>query len=362
MHLETEKKLKASVVPIFERLHSEIKRKAKELRTGATKGSKLVEKARSTTQKEIESLGQYSASLGIAGRGKIEPDHDPYVLYRSVYYHLNKQITEENTNLQAMLAIQNSFQQFESHILETVQNGLNQFFQCMGAQMDRQRAMYADMVSAAQQIPTNFEWANFSERNNAALIDPNTPPRALDSMTFPNQDHPATKPLIDGHLDRKSRTPMKGYSPGYYVLSPAGYLHGFKDEDLCHDPSPDISLHLPDCSLGPLEGLKFHVKGKDASGGKVGSTFHMSSEHHFKAHSKQDADKWFAVMGSVVGRSPPQPSSPTVSRKVSKTNGPNPVVAADTSSPTSPTEAQQGEDPATSPQAEGTVATSPTKA
>jgi hypothetical protein len=361
MHLKTEKNLKAAVLPIFEQLHTEIKRKAKVLQTGSTKGLKQVEKTRSSTQRQIEALGQYSALWGTSGKVKMEPAHDPYILCQGIYYHLNKQITEENNSLQDILVVQNSFQQFETHILKTLQNGLNQFFQCMSAQTDHQHAMYADMVSAAQQIPTDFEWANFCERNDASLINPNTLPRILDNITVPNQDHPATKPLIEGHLDRKSHTPMKGYSSGYYVVTPAGYLHGFKDmEDLHHDPSPDLSLYLPDCFVGPMEGLEFHVKGKDVSSCKVRSAFGMLTELHFKAHSKPDADKWFAVMTSVVGRSLPQPSSPIVSRNVSGTHNPNPVVAMDTSSPTSPTK-QQDEDAATSPQTEETIATSPAK-
>jgi hypothetical protein len=354
MHLETVKNLKAAVLPIFERLQKEIKRKAKELRTGATKGSKEVEKARANTQKEIELLGQYSALFGAAGRAKIDPAHDPYVLRRGVYYRLNRQITEENNSLQEMLTVQNSFRQFESHIIETVQNGLNQFFQCMGAQTDRQRAMYADMVSAAQQIPTDYEWANFYKRNEASLIDPKTPPRTMSNISFPNQDHPSTKPLIEGQMDRKSRTKVKGYSSGYYVVTPAGYLHEFKDnDDLRHDPTPELNLCLPDCSLGRVKGLKFRIKGKDVSGGKVGTALTMSSDFRFKAHSKQDIDRWLAVLASIVGRFPSQPSSPTVSSKNgSGTQNHSPEGAKDAGSPTSPTETQQDED---APQTEGTI-------
>ncbi|EAS35892.3 PH domain-containing protein [Coccidioides immitis RS] len=332
MYLETEKSLKSTVLPILEKLHGEIKAKSKELHNGATKAAKQVAKARTTTQKHIELLGQYTAAFDSATKSKQEALNDPYILSRGVVYRLNKQITEENNNLKELLAIQNSFQQFEAHILETVQDALNRFFQCMGAQSDRQRAMYADMVSTGQQIPTDFEWANFFEKNDASLINPNTPPRSMSNITFPNQEHRSTKPLVEGTIQRKSRAVMKGYSDGYYVVTPAGFLHGFKDnDDLRHDPQPDISLYLPDCTIGNFDGLKFSVKGKDVSGGKVGNAFHMTSELHFKTHSKNQIDEWASALSSFVGSSSAggsQPTSPTVQRSASAPRSPTATESA----------------------------------
>lgn len=57
-HSETARGLKGTVLPILERLHTEIKNKNKELTKGAGKGSKSVDKAQKVTQKHIELLGQ----------------------------------------------------------------------------------------------------------------------------------------------------------------------------------------------------------------------------------------------------------------------------------------------------------------
>jgi hypothetical protein len=54
MHLETEKNLKGTVLPILTRLHAEIKNKTKELESGAGKSAKNVDKARNVTQRHIE--------------------------------------------------------------------------------------------------------------------------------------------------------------------------------------------------------------------------------------------------------------------------------------------------------------------
>ncbi|OJD13855.1 hypothetical protein AJ78_05726 [Emergomyces pasteurianus Ep9510] len=350
LHLETEKTLKSTVLPILENLHQEIKAKAKELQNGAAKAAKQVEKARSVTQTHVEMLGQYTAAFESSTGGKLEPAHDPYILWRGTNHRLNKQVIEENNHLQEMLQVQNSFVTFESHILRTMQNAISQFSQCMNDQSDRQRQMYADMADAAQQIPPDFEWADFCARNKDSLLDPKTTPRSISDATFPNQEHPATEAVIKGILDRKSRAIIKGYNSGYYAVTPAGYLHGFKDnDDYRHEPTPDISLYLPDCTVGHSDGHKFTIKGKDVSGGKVGQAFATTTEFSFKADSKGDAERWLSVLNATStprSGSVSQKTSPSVSRTTSGAHGvpplAHPATGATETSITSTSQQEEG--------------------
>lgn len=297
MFLETERSLRTIVLPILERLHKEIKAKSKELHSGASKSAKAVEKARGVTQKHIELLAQQAAAFDAAAHSKIEQSHDPYILRRGINYRLNKQVIEENNNRQDVLAVQNSFQQFEAHVLQTIQGSLDQFFQVVGSQLDRQRAMYSEILANFQRIPPDFEWVNFAVRNDQTLVNPDSPKRSLSNINFPNQDHRSTKPLIEGTLERKSRAMLKGYSSGYYVVTPARYLHEYKDtDDFRRDPTPELSLYLPECLVGAIDGTKFTIKGKDVSSGKVGNAFHTNTELSFKAFSPNEAEKWWTVI------------------------------------------------------------------
>ncbi|KAJ5661986.1 uncharacterized protein N7477_009602 [Penicillium maclennaniae] len=349
MYLDTEKNLKGTVIPILERLHKEIKNKSKELKTGAAKGAKAVEKARQTTQKHIELLGQNAASYDASAYNKIEQHHDPYIIKRGINHRLNKQVTEENNHRNDILAVQESFQQFEAHVLQTAQGALDQFFQFMGGQLDRQRTMYADVLGAAQRIPR-------------ISINPDSPPRTLSSITFPNMDHKSTRPLIEGSLERRSRAMIKGYSTGYYVVTPAKYLHEFKsDDDFQKDPTPELSLYLPDCIVGAIDGVKFNVKGKDVSSGKVGNAFHTNTELSFKAHTPNDAEKWWSVIKDATRQSAPTVStnvdaaaaatSAAPSRNVSA-NYPPPVYAENGEERARQTAAPVATTTATSPSAE----------
>lgn len=323
-HYETEKSIKGQVLPVFERLHSEIKNKSKELLKGAGKGGKAVDKARKETQKHIELLGQHAATFDSHG-GKLDAQHDPYVLQRGVYHRLNHQVIEENNNRQDLITVQNSFAQFESHVISTMQSGLSHFVQIVNQQSDHQRSLYSDILSTTQRVPLDFEWTAFVKRHQDLLIDPNQPPRSISNISFPNQNHRATQPLIAGSLEKKGKL-LRKYDTFYYVVTPAKFLHEFKSDDDFHkEPAPEMSLYLPDCTVGGVDGVKFHVKGKDVSKGKVGNLISATHEFSFKAHTPQDAQQWQHILAKAAGQagdfappSPPTgPSSPVESRHTS---------------------------------------------
>jgi len=169
------------------------------------------------------------------------------------------------------------------------------------------------MATTAGNIDPNFEWTGFNKRNGHILISPNSPPRGIDSVSFPNQGHRATKPLIEGSLERKSKMgALGGYKANYYAVTPAGYLHEYKDNDnFRSDPVPETSLYLPDCIIGAVDGQKFAIKGKDSSGSKISQKMSLSSEYTFKAHTASDAQQWHSIIASVCsGTSNSLPTSP----------------------------------------------------
>lgn len=51
--------------------------------------------------------------------------NDPYILQRGVKHRLNKQVLEENNNQHDLLAVQDSFAQFEAHVIQTIQQAVS---------------------------------------------------------------------------------------------------------------------------------------------------------------------------------------------------------------------------------------------
>jgi len=302
-HLETGKSLKSGVAPQLERLHSEIKSKSKEVTSGATKGSKAVTKAREATKKHIDTLSSQSGAYDSVGGGtKLhDPADDPYILRRGVMHRLYKQVAEENANRQDLLAVQNSFQQFEAHVIQTIQHCMQQFFAAVQAGDDKEKALYGDMQGHISRLPLDYEWKAFTQRYTHVLINPNEPNRDVSTIRFPNEDHASTKPLIEGTLMRKGKL-LGRYSNAYYVVSRSKYLHEFADnDDFKKDPTPELSLYLPDCKIGalsPAPDAKFTLSGKDAN---KNQTFTREHDFVFKAATYEEGQKWWEIISHACG-------------------------------------------------------------
>lgn len=323
-NFETEKALKTSVSTTLERLHKEIKTKAKEFASGTAKGAKEVDKARNATQKHIELLGQQTASFESVG-GKITAQDDPYVVRRGVFHRLHKQVQEENAHRNDLIGVQGSFRDFEAHVLRTIQQAIESLSQLAGGQGDKVRALHADILGAAQRVPHDLEWNAFMAREGGRLVDPNEPPRSVDAIAFPNMDHSGVRPLIEGSLERKSRNKLSwGFTAGHYVVSPARFLHEFKDtDDVRHEPRPELSVYLPGAMVGAPSGDKFSIKGRDSSK-TFSSKLSGASELTFKAGSAAEAERWFKIIkdcaDAAVPTSPTSPAdaSPTGSASISR--------------------------------------------
>jgi hypothetical protein len=311
---ETEKSIKGQVLPVLERLHKEIKNKGKELAHGADKGAKLVAKARNATQKHIETLGQQTAAFESTG-GKMHSADDPYVVHRGVLHTLHRQVVEENNHHNDLVAVQANFETFEAHVITVIQQAFEAFTQLAAGQGEKTRALHTDMLATVQKVPHDLEWKGFVQRSGDRLVDANAAPRSVEAIAFPNMEHASTRPLVEGSLERKSRNKLSwGYSTAYYVVTPAKFLHEFKDSDNArHEPKPELSIYLPDAVIGALSGDKFNVKGRDVSKGLTGK-LSGSSELAFKAHTPADAARWCEVIKECIGGAAAAvPVSPIVS-------------------------------------------------
>jgi hypothetical protein len=304
LHNETGKTLKSGVGPQLERLHQEIKAKAKELNSGATKGTKAVAKSRESTKKHVDQLAVLAGQFESAG-GKTsklhDPADDPYILKKGVLHRLHKQVLDENTHRQDLLAVQSGFQSFETHIIQTIQYCMNEFYQAEAAQADKTKALYGDMIGASNKLPVDFEWNGFLTRYAHVLIDPSKSAREVSQIAFPNQDHSSTKALVEGTLQRKGKI-LGRYSTAYYVVTPSRYLHEFVNNDnIAKDPDPELSLFLPDCKIGALSAApdaKFTLSGKDANKNQK-----LTREHEFvfKAASYEEGQTWWKILAEQCG-------------------------------------------------------------
>ena len=116
------------------------------------------------------------------------------------------------------------------------------------------------------------EWIQFAARSDH-LLDPDTPLRDPELISYPLKDDPSVVPVHTGHMERKKRF-TRAYTESYFVLTPVGFLHEFSsgDPNIPGGLVPTFSLFLPSCTLGPVssphtKNNKFHIEGrKDGMG------------------------------------------------------------------------------------------------
>lgn len=325
---ETSRALKATVLPIFERLHAEVKKKTDDLDDGITKSFKIVDKSRKETQKQIELLGRQVASFdtntspsATASSVKVPADDDPYILNRHVRNRLFKLITEQNNHRKDLLGVQNNLAEFESYVVKTMRSGIEELTTVCANEAAAGTVHFRNITATAAGMQPNFEWSGFVQREGPTgsniLVHPDEPAETLDTFEFANMSHRSTLPVLAGALERQavSKRTMgfsKKFAPAYVVITPSGYLHQFAPDEVTatsntSGPSaagPELSLYLPDCTVPvdtPGPDL-FSVQGKDTSkrlGGIKLSGF-ITHDLVFRASSAAEAAKWLRVTRAVA--------------------------------------------------------------
>ena len=132
----------------------------------------------------------------------------------------------------------------------------------MGASVQQ---TWESMGQIMKSVSPDTEWIAFAARSDH-LLDPDTPLRNPEHINYPGKDDPSVIPVHTGILERKKRF-TKSYKEGYFVLTPAGYLHEFDSSDSYTGKrsAPRLSIFLPNCTLGAPSAAhassnKFHIE------------------------------------------------------------------------------------------------------
>ncbi|KAG4303593.1 hypothetical protein PCK1_000111 [Pneumocystis canis] len=125
-------------------------------------------------------------------------------------------------------------------------------------------------------------------------------PRCLSDLLY-SQNHPAAKEIRCGELERRTRI-FRFYNTGFYVLTPSGFLHEFKSENLKCDQIPIMSLYLreyeiSDYSPADSHSYKFSLKGYKSEYSRRAHTY------VFRVKTYQELLDWYNDIKKFAGRS-----------------------------------------------------------
>lgn len=302
-HANLAKTVEGSIVQHLQKLRAEIKAHIKNVQQDTGKLANSVAKEREMSTKMITELAR-SITLLKNTPMSVTAREDPYAANQQVFRQLQRQVNEENALQKSIIIMQQNSAHFEEGIVRSIQSAWQTFDEWSGRMSAQVQDTWLSLGVQMRSLQPNSEWIAFAARSDH-LLDPDTPLRNPETIDYPGKDDPSVIPVHQGILERKKRF-TKTYKESFYVLTPAGYLHEHGSSDPTKHPAPELSLFLPECTLGPPSTMaakshKFHIEGRKVTGNQSAvpskglASLGMGREHAytFRARSHEEMMEWW---------------------------------------------------------------------
>ncbi|POW15594.1 hypothetical protein PSHT_06965 [Puccinia striiformis] len=225
-------------------------------------------------------------------------------------HKLKAQLNFENSLTRMIIEYQKKAAELEKRVNVDIQTAVKEFETARITAQEATNKHWQSIHAGITQLDPELEWNEYAERSGH-LISESVTMREVSKIAFPGQNDDTTKAIKAGFLERKKRY-TKHYKEGYYVLTPSGYLHEHKSSDPIKDGEPEMSIFMPNCTIGApaargSKTFKWHVEGhKNSSGGvqvgslkKIKSTLHIGRKDvafSFKARTFSEMTQWWELL------------------------------------------------------------------
>ncbi|CAE6537035.1 unnamed protein product [Rhizoctonia solani] len=313
-HANLAKTIEGSIVQHLRKLHYELKAHIKNVQNDTGKLATSVAREREMSTKHISDLARAIAMFKNTPM-QVTARDDPYVMNQLVIRQLQKQVHEENALQKSIIIMQQNSAHFEEGVVRSIQSAWQTFEEWNSRMSASVQETWRVMGNTMAALAPDREWISFAAKSDH-LLDPETPLRNPDTVEYPSKDDPSIVPVHVGILERKKRF-TRSYREAYFVLTPAGYLHEFVSSDPHVRQTPQFSLFLPACTLGPPSNAKtarshkFHIESKTEKDGpkptglasRAGSLLGRNQHAYtFRARSHEEMMEWWNDIRMLVAR------------------------------------------------------------
>lgn len=305
-----------STIHDLNKIKTEIKELISELGAKPTHLATDVGKSRAESTKMISHLSQAIAQSQTNAMALVAHD-DPVLLHRQVEAQVKHQANLENSLTRMIIEYQKKSAELEKRINIDLQAVVTNFESTRNNAEKAISGEWQTIHAGVTGLNPELEWSEFAQRSGH-LVPEDIPLRDVEKITFPGHNEEITTPMNVGLLERKKRF-TRNYKESYYVLTPSGYLHEFKSSDPAKHDEPEMSIFLPNCTLGapaPPEAktFKWHIEGaRRTSGGhntgslnKMKKSLHIGSKDvafSFKSRTHAEMMHWWQLMQKVAQHS-----------------------------------------------------------
>ncbi|KAG8818698.1 hypothetical protein FRC18_012382, partial [Serendipita sp. 400] len=310
-HANLGRTIDTSIVQHLQKLRSEIKGHIRNVERDTGRLATTVARERENSTKQIAELARAIALFKNTPMAVTAKD-DPYVQNVLVAKQLQKQVLEENALQKSIVIMQQSSAHFEEGIVRSIQSTWQTFDEWQSRMSATVQETWRTLSESMASLSPDREWVEFAARTDH-LLDPDTPLRNPDTIEYPFKNDPSVVVVHVGMLERKKKW-SRTWGEGYFVLTPAGWLHEYPNSDPNSRATPSFSLFLPICTLGPpstqrSRSHKFQLEGKGEAessrrhsilAGKLGVG--GSHSYSFRARSHEEMMEWWHDCRMLVAR------------------------------------------------------------
>lgn len=329
--VEMENKIRSHVLPDLRELLKSVEKKRSDCANISSSAERDLKQLRDASAKVSTKLDASVQDFerGVHAKNSSDYRKDPYLVKKSLLRDAVLQIKAENSRVEFLANAESSLRSFENRVLLE----LKRIFDSLTNIIDHTYGGILDNVrtlsTAIDNVSDDLQWGNFLIKNSKFLITANPTDnmlaetmsnlsvttnenptadvilhnpykRSLESVTFRNNTHPSTKPVLEGILARKeSKLGITSkYNSYYFVVTPAGYFYGFPSRSI-DSYQPNLILYIPDCETRNMCSaksgeFKFSLRGKDL----CGLSLKPKKNFVFKASSANEFEIWWKVISS----------------------------------------------------------------
>ncbi|KAI8336304.1 hypothetical protein BC941DRAFT_354471, partial [Chlamydoabsidia padenii] len=288
MHHEYVGYLKSAVVPSLANLEYDIRNFIKSIEKDPCLRSSILYNVRQNADSMVNQLDNAIKYVYHS------PDHvaatdDPALLNLGVIQSFKSLYNAENNLHQNVIQLQRETATVEQRIygsLNIITKNWENF--CLENRMDA-KTIVSKITSTFANIQPNSDWNEFVRRNQFQLVNEKAKYKTDEDMNYTNQSNDLCIPVKVNFLNRK--TSFSKWKEGLYVLTPCGYLHGYKHaRHFETNPlSPEFSVFLPQTTVSATdaqaENLCFQISGRKR-------TFGGQKSFLFQANDESDLADW----------------------------------------------------------------------
>lgn len=289
------------IVPELHRAEESLKAKIQEL-SALSKDFKNnlggdLESSKSAILSLQEAIAEWESNSGT-----VPLKSDPFLVDLHARKALRHSLGEEQYLHDSQLNLQQSAKALEDAVVDTIKQTLARYGESVSREASELAAMSQRIGSGIGAGQLDQEWAGFAQRQAAAglFLPAGSKARTLESQTWQGKDHPATTPVWDRWLEKKSGR-LSGYTTAFYIISPSRYMHEFKSNDLREDTDSSFSLYLPDCSIVSVSKEKEKSQKLVLRGKQVGG-LHAEHDLTFRARDRADLMSFYAILGRAADK------------------------------------------------------------